>query len=76
MQNILQYGGFYLEAAEPDPTRKTCPNRPDPNPTRPDFLKKSNLSDLTRTRPDPTRDQMTLNPIEIYQRSEKTQHVN
>jgi hypothetical protein len=30
----------------------------------------------TRPDPNPTRDQMAFNPIEIYQRSEKTQHVN
>jgi hypothetical protein len=31
-----------LEVAEPDPTRQTRPTRPDPNPTRSDFLRKSN----------------------------------
>jgi hypothetical protein len=49
-----------VEVAKLDPTRQIHPIRPDLNPTR--F--------------DPTRDQMAFNPIEIYQRSEKTQHVN
>jgi hypothetical protein len=31
---------------------------------------------MIRSEPDPIRDQITFNPIEIYQRSEKTQHVN
>jgi hypothetical protein len=44
-----------LEVAEPDPTRQTRPTRPDPNPTQPDFLRKSNCPDPIRTRPDPTR---------------------
>jgi hypothetical protein len=68
-----------LEVAEFDPTRQTRPTRSDPNPTRLDFLgiyRKSNWPDPFRTWPDPTRDQMTFNPIEIYQRSKKIQHVN
>jgi hypothetical protein len=53
-----------IEVAEPDPTRQTRPTRPDPNPTRLDFLRKSNWPDPTR--PDLIRDQMAFNPIEIY----------
>jgi hypothetical protein len=51
-------------------------SKPDPNLIRSIFLRKSNWSDPIRTRPDPIRDQMAFNPIEIYQRSEKTQHIN
>jgi hypothetical protein len=65
-----------LEVAKSDPTRKTRLTRSDLNPIWSDFLRKSKWSDSIRTRPDPTRDQMTFNPIEIYQRSEKTQHIN
>jgi hypothetical protein len=36
----------------------------------------TNLPDPSGSEPDPTRDQMAFNPIEIYQRSEKIQHVN
>jgi hypothetical protein len=42
--------------------------------TRPDPIFYESQTDPTR--PDPTQDQMAFNPIEIYQRSEKTQHVN
>jgi hypothetical protein len=53
----------------------------DLNPIWSIFLRKSNWPDPIRTRPDPTRpdpirDQMIFNPIKIYQRSEKTQHIN
>jgi hypothetical protein len=69
---------YHVEVAEPDPTREIRPTRPDSNPTRLEFFKKVKLirSDPNSTRPDPTRDQMTFNPIEIYQRYEKTQHIN
>jgi hypothetical protein len=43
---LADFFGFfsymYVEVAEPDPTRQTRPTRPDPNPTRSDFLRKSN----------------------------------
>jgi hypothetical protein len=68
------YVALYVGVAEPDPTRETRPIRPDLNPIRSDLKKKSNWSDPIR--PDPTRDQMTFNSIEIYQRCEKTQHIN
>jgi hypothetical protein len=53
----------------PDLRNPPDPSGPEPDPTQ--FFKKVKL-----TRPEPTRDQMTFNPIEIYQRSEKTQHIN
>jgi hypothetical protein len=67
--------------AEFDLTRQTRPARPDSNSTRSDFLGIFKKVKLTRPDPNPTwsdppRDQMTFNPIKIYQRSEKTQYVN
>jgi hypothetical protein len=57
---------YLLEVVKLHSTRKTRSTCLDPNPTLSDFLKKVKL----------IRDQMTFNPIKIYQRSKKTQHVN
>jgi hypothetical protein len=39
------------------------------------FFFKSQI-DSTRSEPNLTRDQMTFNPIKIYQKTKKTQHIN
>jgi hypothetical protein len=49
--------------AEPDPTRQTRPTCLDLNPTRPDFLRKSNWPDPIRTRPDPRSNGLQSNRI-------------
>jgi hypothetical protein len=60
----------------PDLRNPSDPSGPEPDPIQ--FFKKIKLtrSDPNSTRPDLTRDQVAFNPIEIYQRSEKTQHIN
>jgi hypothetical protein len=58
---------IYLEVAEPDLTRETRPTRSDPNPTRPDFLRKSNRPDPIWTRPDPTRPDPKSNGLQSNQ---------
>jgi hypothetical protein len=59
-----------------DPRNSSDPLRSEPDPTW--FFKKVKLIrlDLNPTRPDATRDQIAFNPIEIYQWSEKIQHIN
>jgi hypothetical protein len=62
-------------------TRPEPRNPSDPSGSKSDpiqFFKKVKLTrpDPNSTRLDPTRDQMTFNPIKIYQRFEKTQHIN
>jgi hypothetical protein len=51
-----------MEMAKPNPTRKICPIRPDPNPTRPNIFRKSNWSEPDPTRPDPRRSETRDNP--------------
>jgi hypothetical protein len=69
------------KATRGDRIRPDLRNLSDPSGSEFDpiqFFKKVKLIrlDPNLTRPDPTRDQIAFNPIEIYQRSEKTQHIN
>jgi hypothetical protein len=59
-------------------TRLDPRNPSDPSGSESDltwFFKKVKLIRIW-SEPDPTRDQMIFNPIKIYQRSEKTQHIS
>jgi hypothetical protein len=71
-KSIYRFVKFQVKVAEPDPSREIRPIRSDQN--RPDLIFLKSQTNLTR--PDPVQDQMTCNPIEIYQRSEKIKYVN
>jgi hypothetical protein len=77
----LWWGGCVWGVGRGGRTRPDLRNPSDSSESEPDpiwFFKKVKLIrfDPNPTRPDPTRDQMVFNPIKIYQRSKKTQHIN
>jgi hypothetical protein len=84
----IKFISYRIATARGDRTQPNLKNLSDqfeskhnPFGSEPDLISFKSQTDPTQPEPDPTRldstrNQMTYNPIEIYQRSKKTQYVN